>query len=124
MAPKKLSILVKILSLCVKYSYLLTTQDFQSCLAECKKKGFLSNLNDVAFADRTLRRLFRYFRPRSPCLVHSLSLAQATQDSLGLYIVANKKDMAPHHAYVKYQQCLFSTAKVNDEAASLLIWSK
>ena len=121
---RALLILFKITALCIKYSLLMLTRDIQFCLKECKKPGFLQTTQEVALADRFLRRIFSYLQPKNPCLVHCFSLAQAAQDNLKIYFLIQDAKIAPSHAYVKYREQLFSTAKVSRDDANLMIWSK
>ena len=78
----------------------------------------------MAFADKCLRRLLTFLQPKNPCLVHCFALAQSASDNLKIYFTIPKVASAPPHAYVKYQELFFSTARVDREADNLLVWSK
>lgn len=96
----------------------------QSCFKACKKPGFISTTKDMAFADKCIRRIFTFLQPKNPCLVHCFALAQSANKHLKIYFILPKTAAAPTHAYVQYQELLFSTTNLDSEAENLLVWSK
>lgn len=110
--------------LCMKYSFFMRFSNIQNCLKACEKPGFIYTANEMALADKYIRRLFRFLQPHNPCLVHSFALAQSARHHLKIYFIFPKTAAAPPHAYVQYQEFLFSTANVDRGADNLLIWSK
>ncbi len=78
----------------------------------------------MALADRCIRRLFRYVKPKNPCLVHCFTLAEAAENNIKIFFELQKSQMVPGHAYVKYRENLYSTATVSGESDSLMVWNK
>jgi hypothetical protein len=117
-------ILVKMIALCIKFSFLMRVRNVQFCLQVCEKPGFLNSSKDMAYADKCIRRFFKLFHPNNPCLVHCFALAQSATSHLKMYFSISSTGGAPQHAYVKYHNLLFSTAEVQNERDNLLVWSK
>jgi hypothetical protein len=117
-------ILVKMIALCIKFSLLMRVRNVQFCLQACDRPGFLDSTTDMAFADKCVRRIFTLFRPHNPCLVHCFALAQSATSHLKIYFSISSTASAPQHAYVKYQNLLFSTSEVTSKGDDLLVWSK
>lgn len=113
------SLFFKTLILMTKYSYFLKTKSLNFCLNQCRKKSALKNLEEIQFVDRTSRRVLRYLKPQSPCLVHSLTLAQMTPKNAKIYL-----QIPVNHAYVECFNQKFSTSLLKNDNNDLLIWSK
>jgi hypothetical protein len=121
---RKASIVFKMIWLCTKFSFFIRNRDILFCLQTCQRPGFLKSLGDMELADRCIRRLFKFFLPRNPCLVHCLAMAQAAESSLKIYFAIQTPKAPPQHAYVKFHEHLFSTSNVYPAMEHLLIWEK
>ncbi len=119
----KIIIIFRLLVLFFYFRLQLMVRDFKSCLLTCEKAGFLKTMEDLEFADKVLRKLLSWFPFTQGCLLHSLTLAKASQKSLEFYLSVFIEKNFSAHSFVKVDQTVFSTA-LHFQQDALPIWNK
>lgn len=118
---QKIYLTFKITYLCLYYRTLLKKNTFRFCVQQ--RQNFQPSCVPelIPFTDRQIRRLLRFTNPSSACLLHSLILSHLAGKKAQIYLWIQNKDPFQAHAYLKYQEQIYSTAQGVDLENSILL---
>ncbi len=114
----------KIAYLCFHYRTLLKKNEFRLCVQQRHTSRHPTPAHLIPIADRQARRFTRFFSAPAPCLLYSLVLSHLAGQDAQIYLWVQSKDPFQVHAYLKYQEQIYSTAQGVDLKNSILLDNK